>query len=58
MEHPKASRKLSKTIREAEKVSQVKGADKNSNSPLYRVATKSDFFITKAIKNNKTITSL
>ena len=34
-EHPKTSHKLSKTIRQAEKVSQVSGADKNSDSSLY-----------------------
>ena len=32
---PKTLHKLSKVVRQAEKVSQVKGADKNSDSPLY-----------------------
>ena len=39
IEHPKTSRKLSKTISQAKKVFQVGGAGKNYNSPLY-----SDFF--------------
>ena len=34
LEHPKTSLKLSKAIRQTEKVSQV-GAGKNSDSPLY-----------------------
>ena len=34
-EYPKTSRKLSKTIRQANNVSQVGGADKNYNSSLY-----------------------
>lgn len=42
VEHPKCSRKLSKSIRQAEKVSQVSGADKNSNSSLYIETTISE----------------
>ena len=34
IEHPKTSYKLSKTVRQAEKVSQV-GSGESSNSPLY-----------------------
>ena len=44
IEHLKTSRKLSKSIRQAEKVSQVSGADKNSTSPLYSETKKSEFF--------------
>ena len=47
LEHAKTSCKLSKTIRQAKKVSQVGGAGKNSTSPLYSETTKSDFFLTK-----------
>ena len=42
VEHPKCSCKLSKSIRQAEKVSQVIGADKNSNSPLFIETTISE----------------
>ena len=42
VEHPKCSRKLSKSIRQAEKVSQVSDADKNSNSSLYIETTISE----------------
>ena len=35
IEHPKTSRKLSKTISQAKKIFQVGGAGKNYNSPLY-----------------------
>ena len=42
VEHPKCSRKLAKSIRHAEKVSQGSGADKNSNSPLYIKTTISE----------------
>ena len=34
-EHPKTYHKLFKTIKQAEKLSQVSGAYKNSNSPFY-----------------------
>ena len=40
IEHPKTSRKLSKTIKQAKKFSQVGGAIKNFTSPLYGAATK------------------
>ena len=41
LEHPKTSLKLSKAIRQTEKVSQV-GAGKNSDSPLYSQTKKSE----------------
>ena len=35
IEHRKSSQKLSKTLKQAEKVFQLNGADKNTTSPLY-----------------------
>ena len=40
IEHPKTFHKLSKTIRQANKVCQVGDAGKNFTSPLYRETTK------------------
>ena len=40
IEHFKTSCKLSKAIRQAEKVSQVSGVCKNSDSPLYNETKK------------------
>ena len=45
IEHPKTSNKLSKTIRQAKKVSQVGGAGKNCSSPVYSETTKSETFL-------------
>ena len=45
IEHPKTSNKLSKTIRQAEKVSQVGGAGKNCSSSVYSEPTKSETFL-------------
>ena len=42
--HPKTSCKFFKTIKQAEKVSQVSGVDKYSASPLYSETKKSNFF--------------
>ena len=50
-EHPKASHKLSKSIRQAKKVSQV-GYDQTSNSLLYNDAKKWKSF---RYKNNEMI---
>ena len=48
IEHPKTSRNISKTIKQAEKASQVIGADKSSNSPLYSETKKKvKIFLTK-----------
>ena len=44
IEHPKTSCKLSKTIKQAEKISQVSVAGKNSDSPLYSETEKKNFF--------------
>ena len=46
MEHPETSHKLLKTIKQAEKVSQVSasGAGKNSNSSLNSKTNKSEGF--------------
>ena len=46
IEHPKTSHKLSKTIRQGIKGSQVAGSGKSS-SPLYSKATKLEFFLEK-----------
>ena len=43
-DHPKNSHKLSKTIRQAEKVSQESGAAKNSDSSSYSEVKKGKFF--------------
>ena len=43
----KISHELSKTIRQAEKVSQVRGAEKFSTCPLYCETTKSEKFLIK-----------
>ena len=45
IEEPKPSCKLSKTIRQAEKISQVSGAGKYPTSPLNIKTTKSEFFL-------------
>ena len=45
IEHLKTSNKLSKTIRQAEKVSQVGGAGKNCSSSVYSEPTKSETFL-------------
>ena len=42
--YSKTSRKFSKTIRQAEKVSQV-SSEKNSNSSLYNETTKGEQFL-------------
>ena len=44
IEHPKASHKLSKTIRQAKKVFEV-GAGENFNRPLYSETTKSKKYL-------------
>ena len=49
IEHPKIFGKLSKTIRQAEKVSQV-GSDKNSNSSLYNETKKLKIFLIKEMQ--------
>ena len=51
IKHPKASHKLSKFIRQSEKVSQVSGADKNFDTPLYNEIKNVKFFWMK--KNQK-----
>ena len=43
----KISHELTKTIRQAEKVSQVRGAEKFSTCPLYCETTKSEKFLIK-----------
>ena len=48
-EHPKNFGKLSKTIRQAEKVSQV-GSDKNSNSSLYSETKELKIFLIKEMQ--------
>ena len=48
MEHPKTSRKISKSIRQDEKVSQVSDDGKSSNSLLYSETTKRQKAITYA----------
>ena len=53
IEHPKTSRKLSKTIRQTEKVSQASSANKNSVNPLYSETKKTENFLNK---NNVKIT--
>ena len=40
IEHPKTSYKLTKTIKQAEKVSEINSSGKNFNSPLYSDTTK------------------
>ena len=47
VEHVKNSCKLSKTIRQAKNVFQVGNASKNSNSPFYSEATKTEIFLMK-----------
>ena len=42
IEHPKTSHESSKTMRQAEKVSQEHNAGKNANSPLCKETTTSD----------------
>ena len=44
IEHPKTSRKLSKAIKQAEKVSQANGASKNCGGALYSETKKSKSF--------------
>ena len=53
IEHPKTSRKLSKFLRQAKRVSQVSGAVKKSTSPLYTEKTilETLFDETKTISN-------
>ena len=57
IEHPKAFHKLSKAIRQVEKVSKVSGAGKNSCSFFYSETTKSEKYFErrKTIKNAKII---
>ena len=55
IKHPKTLHKLSKTIRQAEKVSQVVSC-KSSNIPLYSKTKKCKFSERKNCKNNKTTT--
>ena len=57
-EQSKPSHKLHKAIRQAEKVSQVSDAGKNSNSLLYSETKKSEKFLNEKCKNNETISSL
>ena len=61
IEHPKTSRNLSKTIRQARMVSQVDGAGKNWSRPLC-IKTKTEFFLWnkdyKKFKNSKTFSWL
>ena len=45
IQHPKTSCKLSKAIRQAEKISQVSGDGKYSDSPLYIETKKSENFL-------------
>ena len=62
IEHPKTDHKLFKTIRQAEKVSQVSGAEKKSTSPWYSHRKKGKIFWTKKMqkvtKNNYTFTEV
>ena len=51
IEHPRTLYKLSKAIRQAEKVSEVSGTGKTSDSPLYSEMKKVKFFCMK--KNAK-----
>ena len=57
IEHPKTSHKLSKTIRQTDKVSQV-GFHKISNTPLYSKTKKREHFLKNEnkIKKNKRMT--
>ena len=58
IEHPKTSHKLSKIIRQAEKVSQI-GSGKSSNSLLQsELKTSEKFLYEKNVKNNKSSTWL
>ena len=58
IEYQKTCHKLSKTIRQAQKVSQA-DAGKKSNIPIYSETRKSGKFLDeKKCKNNKTISSL
>ena len=50
IEHQKTSHKLSKTIKQGKKFSQVVGARKSSNNPLYSETTKRETFWTKKIQ--------
>ena len=47
MEHSKTSRKLSETIKQAKKVSQVGGDGKSSKGPSYSATTKTEHFLMK-----------
>ena len=59
IEHPKTSRKLSKAIKQAEKVSQASGASKNCGSALYSETKKSQNFLDeKKCKKTQTILCL
>ena len=51
IEYPKTSHKLCKAIRQAEKDSQVSGASKNSDNPLYSETKKSENVLDE--KNSK-----
>ena len=53
MEHPKTSHKLSKTIRQAEKIFQVGSVKKVSDSPLYSQTKKAKTFSSKKKKERK-----
>ena len=55
IDHPKSTRKLSKTISLAKKVSEEGRAGKNSTVPLYCEMTKAEVFLMKKkiVKNRK-----
>ena len=53
MEHPKTSHKLSKTIRQAEKIFQVGSVKKVSDSPLYSQTKKAKTFSSKKKKKER-----
>ena len=51
IEHPKTFLKVSKSIRQAEKVSQVCGAGKNCDSLLYSEAKRCEIFLNEKQRN-------
>ena len=55
IEHSKTSYKLTKTIKQAEKVPQIDSSGKNFNSPLYKDTTKYANCFVKKIKIINTI---
>ena len=55
IEHTKTTHKLTKPIRQTEKVSQIIGPGKNSNKPSYSKTKNGEILSEKKLKNNETI---